>query len=103
MIFLAANLLKVHEGGWMPLVVGGALMLVMITWRKGTTILTEKARKEDVPLSEFIGDAGEQLARAGEGHGGVPERQSRTTRPPRCCTTSSTTRCCTSRTSSCTW
>jgi KUP system potassium uptake protein len=54
-IFLSANLLKVHEGGWMPLVVAGGLMLLMITWRKGTAILTEKAREEDVPLSEFIG------------------------------------------------
>jgi KUP system potassium uptake protein len=53
-VFLSANLLKVHEGGWMPLVVAGALMLVMITWRRGTTILSEKARKEEVSLPELV-------------------------------------------------
>jgi KUP system potassium uptake protein len=55
LIFLGANLLKVHEGGWLPLAVALVLMLMMITWRKGTAILTEKARKEDVLLSEVIG------------------------------------------------
>jgi KUP system potassium uptake protein len=53
-IFLGANLLKVHHGGWLPLLVAGLLMLVMITWRKGTTILADKAHKEDVSLPEFI-------------------------------------------------
>lgn len=53
-VFFGANLLKVHEGGWMPLAVAAALMAVMITWRRGTRILTEKARKQDVPLVEFI-------------------------------------------------
>jgi KUP system potassium uptake protein len=53
-IFLSANLLKVHVGGWMPLVVAGALALIMITWRRGTQILTEKARREDMPLSDFL-------------------------------------------------
>jgi KUP system potassium uptake protein len=55
LIFLAANLLKVHDGGWLPLAVAFLLMLAMITWRRGTAILAEKARKEDMPLLEFIG------------------------------------------------
>ena len=33
--FLFANLLKILEGGWMPLVVGLVLMLIMRTWRRG--------------------------------------------------------------------
>jgi KUP system potassium uptake protein len=55
LLFLGANLLKVHEGGWMPLLVGAALMVVMLTWRRGTRILADKALKEEVPLAEFIG------------------------------------------------
>jgi KUP system potassium uptake protein len=53
-VFLLANLLKVLEGGWVPLAVGALLMVVMLTWRKGARILAEKARKEEVPLPEFI-------------------------------------------------
>jgi KUP system potassium uptake protein len=55
MVFLGANLLKVFEGGWMPLAVGACLMAVMLTWRRGAGILAAKAQKEDVPLQEFIG------------------------------------------------
>ena len=54
-IFLAANALKILQGGWIPLVVGAILVIVMITWRRGTHILFEKTRKADVPLSELIG------------------------------------------------
>ena len=55
LIFLAANALKIPQGGWMPLVVGALLILVMRTWRRGTRILLEKTRKMDVPLDELIG------------------------------------------------
>ena len=34
--FLSANMLKVFEGGWMPLALGSVVMLVMYTWRRGT-------------------------------------------------------------------
>lgn len=54
LIFLGANLLKLHEGGWMPVVVAVALVVVMLTWRRGTAILSEKARKQDMPLAEFV-------------------------------------------------
>jgi KUP system potassium uptake protein len=55
LIFLAANALKIPQGGWMPLVVGALLIAVMMTWRRGTRILLEKTRKMDVPLAELIG------------------------------------------------
>src|SRR5215208_5196431 len=53
-IFLAANALKIPQGGWMPLVVGAFLVMLMVTWRTGTRILFEKTRKTDVPLLELI-------------------------------------------------
>ena len=52
--FLLANLLKVLEGGWVPLAVGAWLTVVMLTWRKGARILAEKAREEEVPLPGFV-------------------------------------------------
>ena len=52
--FLGANLLKVAEGGWMPLVLGGVVMAVMYTWRRGSRALFEKTRKTEVPLDSLV-------------------------------------------------
>jgi KUP system potassium uptake protein len=54
LVFLFANMLKIVEGGWMPLAVGASLMVVMLTWRRGTRILGEKAARDEVRLAEFI-------------------------------------------------
>jgi KUP system potassium uptake protein len=53
--FLGANLLKVLDGGYVPLLLAAFLVLVMGTWMKGTRILFDKTRKTDVPLDELIG------------------------------------------------
>ena len=52
--FVSANLTKLLTGGYVPLLVGVALILIMSTWAKGTRILFEKTRKADVPLGELI-------------------------------------------------
>jgi KUP system potassium uptake protein len=52
--FLAANLLKVVEGGWVPLALGGAVMLIMYTWRRGSRILFEKTRRQEMQLDELV-------------------------------------------------
>jgi KUP system potassium uptake protein len=49
-IFLASNLLKVAEGGWFPLLLGGMLVAVMLTWRRGSRILFEKTRRMEIPF-----------------------------------------------------
>jgi len=52
--FLTANLLKVFEGGWVPLALGGWVMLLMYTWRRGSRLLFEKSRKLEFPLAELV-------------------------------------------------
>jgi KUP system potassium uptake protein len=52
--FLSANMLKVIEGGWIPLLVGGLIMTVMYTWRRGTRILLAKTRKHEMPLESLV-------------------------------------------------
>jgi KUP system potassium uptake protein len=52
--FLAANLLKILHGGWFPLLAGAALMIVMLTWRRGSRILFEKTRRLEVPLTDLV-------------------------------------------------
>ena len=52
--FLAANLLKVLEGGWVPLALGAVVMLLMYTWRRGSKLLFEKSRKLEFPLADLV-------------------------------------------------
>lgn len=52
--FLAANLLKVFEGGWVPLALGAIVMLLMYTWRRGSRLLMEKSRKLELPLLDLV-------------------------------------------------
>jgi KUP system potassium uptake protein len=46
MIFFAANAVKIFEGAWMPLALAGGLMVVILTWRRGTGILSTDARND---------------------------------------------------------
>jgi KUP system potassium uptake protein len=52
--FLSANMLKVVEGGWVPLALGGVVMLVMYTWRRGSRLLFEKTRRQETPLEDLV-------------------------------------------------
>ncbi len=52
--FFSANLLKFFEGGWVPLALGGVVMTVMYTWRRGSKILFDKTRRQETPLSELV-------------------------------------------------
>jgi KUP system potassium uptake protein len=54
MTFLSANMLKVVQGGWVPLALGGLVMMVMYTWRRGTRILFAKTRRLETPLDDLV-------------------------------------------------
>jgi KUP system potassium uptake protein len=56
--FFLSNLLKVPHGGWVPLVVAGAVFVYMTTWRKGRTILHDKLLTGTLPLEMFLEDIG---------------------------------------------
>ena len=52
--FFSANLLKLLEGAWVPLLFGLAVVLLILTWRRGTRILANKTRKTEVPLEALL-------------------------------------------------
>src|SRR3954471_10965303 len=52
--FFSATLLKIHDGGWFPLAVGGMVYLIMATWRRGREIMFERLRSNSVPLEPFL-------------------------------------------------
>ncbi len=54
LVFLAGNLLKIAEGGWVPLVLAGSVMVLMYTWRRGSRELLQKKRKLEIPLRDLV-------------------------------------------------
>ena len=53
--FWASNLLKLFEGGWFPLLIASVIMMLMLTWRDGRTLLDQKRREDALDLSSFLG------------------------------------------------
>ena len=54
MTFFSANLLKLLEGAWVPLLFGLTMAVMIWTWRRGAAILTAKTRRTEVPLRDLI-------------------------------------------------
>jgi KUP system potassium uptake protein len=52
--FLGANLLKIVEGGWVPLAFAAAVCVVMQTWHHGSRLLFAKTRKLETPLDALV-------------------------------------------------
>jgi len=52
--FLAANSLKVVQGGWLPLLIAGCVFLIMEIWRAGRRVHLEKLRTETLSLDLFL-------------------------------------------------
>jgi KUP system potassium uptake protein len=52
--FFVANMAKLLDGGWIPLVLGLAIFFVMITWRSGVRLLWAKTKARGVPLAQFL-------------------------------------------------
>jgi KUP system potassium uptake protein len=52
--YCSAVLLKVADGGWLPLVVACSIYFMMTTWRKGRKILNDKFINTALPIEDFI-------------------------------------------------
>jgi KUP system potassium uptake protein len=52
--FFSANLLKLLEGAWVPLLFGIAMAVTIWSWRRGSAILADKNRRTEVPLASLI-------------------------------------------------
>ncbi|BCA60326.1 potassium transporter Kup [Sphingomonas sp. HMP6] len=53
LIFFGANILRVVEGGWVPLVVAGAIGLIIYTWNRGRSIVREFEQRQSIPLIDL--------------------------------------------------
>ena len=54
--FLGANVIKIQRGGWVPLVVAGAVLLIMTTWSRGGQLVMQALARLSVPLDRFLED-----------------------------------------------
>ena len=52
--FFIANTLKIPEGGYVPLLLGGALFLMMTSWQRGRQLLFARFRQDSLPLKSYI-------------------------------------------------
>ncbi|WP_096667629.1 potassium transporter Kup [Polaromonas sp. AET17H-212] len=52
--FFASNLMKLFAGGWFPLVIGGIIFTLMMTWKQGRALLNEKLRADAIDLPSFL-------------------------------------------------
>ncbi|MFZ3124417.1 MAG: potassium transporter Kup [Acidovorax sp.] len=52
--FFTSNLLKLFQGGWFPLMIGGGLFVLMMTWKEGRRLLNDKLRADAIDLKDFL-------------------------------------------------
>src|SRR5690348_8994143 len=52
--FFSANLLKITEGGWFPIVVAVVVFTIMATWWRGRRVLAELRARDALPLRQFV-------------------------------------------------
>ncbi len=53
-VFFAANALKIPEGGWVPVVLGLALLALMTSWKRGRDLLLARWKQDSLPLASFL-------------------------------------------------
>lgn len=52
--FWSSNLMKLWDGGWFPLLIGGAIFTLMLTWKEGRKLLSDKLREDSLDLPSFL-------------------------------------------------
>lgn len=54
LVFLGANLMKIFEGGYVPLLIAAVIIFIMKSWVRGTGALETKARQSDIPIATLL-------------------------------------------------
>jgi len=52
--YLSANVVKIIDGGWFPLLIGGFMFTLMMTWKQGRRLMSESLRNDSVDLKSFL-------------------------------------------------
>ena len=54
LVFMGANVIKVEDGGWVPLLIGAMIYVMMLSWKRGREILAQRFREQLLPLTDFF-------------------------------------------------
>lgn len=52
--YFAANIVKVVDGGWFPVVIGAAMFILLMTWKQGRKLMAERLREDAIDLKSFL-------------------------------------------------
>ena len=53
-VYFSANVIKVFDGGWFPVVIGGVMFTLMMTWKQGRKLMTTRLREDAIDLKSFL-------------------------------------------------
>ncbi|MBB1161848.1 potassium transporter Kup [Aquariibacter albus] len=53
-LFFAANAVKILDGGWFPLLIGGFMFTLMMTWKRGRALMADRLRDDSIDLRGFL-------------------------------------------------
>ena len=54
LVFLASNATKIHHGGWFPMIMGLTIFTMLITWRRGRSLMFHRLSEQGIPLKPFL-------------------------------------------------
>ncbi len=57
--FLSANIMKIPDGGWLPITLGGTVFLLLTTWKEGRRLIQDALSEESMPTDEFLAEINE--------------------------------------------
>ena len=53
-MFLASNAAKFFSGGWFPVLIGSAIFVLLMTWKRGRTLMFRRLSEQGIPLKPFL-------------------------------------------------
>lgn len=54
LMFFSANIVKLFDGGWFPVAIGGVMFMLMMTWKQGRALMRERLRDDSIDLKSFL-------------------------------------------------
>lgn len=54
LMFFSANIIKVFDGGWFPVLIGGLMFTLMMTWKQGRALMRDRLRDDAIDLKSFL-------------------------------------------------
>ncbi|MBF0355630.1 MAG: potassium transporter Kup [Alphaproteobacteria bacterium] len=63
MAFFLANIVKIEQGGWFPLVIGLVIFTLLVTWKSGRAALLARTRRDSLPIKDFLATLSSRLVR----------------------------------------